>query len=118
MLKFQSSLRRLIKMTQPHSFSPPTSNYNPSQELVLIVDANNNPIGQATRQEMRQHNLIHRSTFNIIANSSNLIYVQKRTKTKDIFPGYYDPAPGGVILASEADDLLGVISISEHSKRA
>lgn len=27
--------------------------------------------------------------------------MQRRVETKDIFPGYFDPAPGGVILASE-----------------
>jgi 8-oxo-dGTP pyrophosphatase MutT (NUDIX family) len=28
--------------------------------------------------------------------------VQKRTLTKDIYPGFYDPATGGVVLAGES----------------
>lgn len=108
MIRSQNYLHRLINMSRPPKFSPLSSSYNPSQELVLIVDLQNNPTSQTTRHEMRQQNLIHRSTYNIISNSQNQIYVQKRTLTKDIFPGYYDPAPGGVILASEANDSLAV----------
>ena len=35
-------------------------------------------------------------------NSRGELCVQKRTDTKDVFPGYYDIAAGGVVLAGEA----------------
>jgi 8-oxo-dGTP pyrophosphatase MutT (NUDIX family) len=37
-----------------------------------------------------------------VFNSGGELYVQKRTMTKDVFPGYYDIAAGGVVLAGES----------------
>ncbi|MGQ4808033.1 putative Nudix hydrolase YfcD [Candidatus Entotheonellaceae bacterium PAL068K] len=73
----------------------------PADEIVTIVDAHNTVIGTAPRREMRAHNLPHRSTYVLVFNSQAQLYVQKRSLTKDLFPGYYDPATGGVVLAGE-----------------
>lgn len=70
-------------------------------EVVVIVDENNSEIGTATRFEMRRQNLIHRASYILVFNSSGALFVQKRTKTKDIYPGYYDIAAGGVVQADE-----------------
>ena len=75
---------------------------DPNNEIVAIVDENNNVVGSAARRDMRAQNLCHRSTYILVFNSQGDVYVQKRTKIKDIFPGYYDPAAGGVVLAGES----------------
>ena len=75
---------------------------DPGDEIVAIVDADNNVVGSAPRREMRAKRLPHRSTYILVFNSRGEIYVQKRTRTKDVFPGYYDPAAGGVVLAGES----------------
>jgi 8-oxo-dGTP pyrophosphatase MutT (NUDIX family) len=36
-----------------------------------------------------------------VFNSGGELYVQKRTLTKDVFPGFFDVAAGGVVLAGE-----------------
>lgn len=46
-----------------------TNKVQKPQELVAIVDEQNNVIGQATRQEMRSQNAIHRCSFTIVSNS-------------------------------------------------
>ena len=73
-----------------------------ADEIVAIVDEHNNVVGAAPRREMRAQRLPHRSTYILVFNSQGALYVQKRTMTKDVFPGYYDPATGGVVLASES----------------
>jgi isopentenyldiphosphate isomerase len=88
----------------PFRFAPLSAHYLPAQEQVLLVDADNNPIGSASRQQMRAEKLWHRSSFIFILDPDDSLYVQRRTLTKDVFPGYFDPAPGGVIQASEASD--------------
>jgi 8-oxo-dGTP pyrophosphatase MutT (NUDIX family) len=75
---------------------------NPADEIVAIVDAENRVVGSALRRDMRQHRLLHRSTYILIFNSCGDLCVQKRTATKDVFPGYYDIAAGGVVLAGES----------------
>jgi len=72
-----------------------------ADEIVSIVDESNNVVGAVPRREMRARHLPHRSTYILVFNSQGELYVQKRTMTKDVFPGYYDIAAGGVVLAGE-----------------
>ncbi|MBM3223921.1 MAG: NUDIX hydrolase YfcD [Candidatus Tectomicrobia bacterium] len=75
---------------------------SPADEIVAIVDEHNNLIGSAPRHVMRAQRLPHRSTYILVFNTAGELYVQKRTMSKDVFPGYYDPAAGGVVLAGES----------------
>jgi len=77
---------------------------NPENEVVLIVDLDNNETGSAPRHKMRTKGLPHRAAYILVFNSSGELFVQKRTMTKDIYPGYYDIATGGVVLAGESYD--------------
>jgi 8-oxo-dGTP pyrophosphatase MutT (NUDIX family) len=72
-----------------------------AEELVTIVDETNNKIGAVDRRVMRADRLTHRATYILVFNSEGEIYVQKRTPIKDVFPGFYDVAAGGVVLAGE-----------------
>jgi isopentenyldiphosphate isomerase len=71
-------------------------------EIVTIVDDQNNVVGSAPRFRMRAEGLPHRATYILVFNTAGDLYVQKRTMTKDIYPGYYDVATGGVVLAGES----------------
>ena len=75
---------------------------NSADEIVALVDEQNNVIGAIPRREMRAKRLLHRSTYILVFNARSELYVQKRTMTKDVFPGYFDPATGGVVLAGES----------------
>jgi 8-oxo-dGTP pyrophosphatase MutT (NUDIX family) len=70
-------------------------------EIVVVVDENNNVVGKAPRYIMRNRGLAHRATYILVFNWNGELFVQKRTPTKDIYPGYYDVATGGVVLAGE-----------------
>jgi 8-oxo-dGTP pyrophosphatase MutT (NUDIX family) len=72
-----------------------------ADEIVVIVDEHNQVVGAAPRREMRAKRLAHRSTYILVFNPRGELYVQKRTLTKDVFPGYFDVAAGGVVLAGE-----------------
>jgi len=74
---------------------------NPAEELVAIVDRDNTPIGAVSRRIMRQQRLIHRASYILVFNRKGELFIQKRTLTKDIYPGYWDVAAGGVVLAGE-----------------
>ncbi len=85
-----------------------------ADEIVTIVDAHNNVVGVAPRWQMRAHNLPHRSTYILVFNPRGELYVQKRTMTKDVFPGYYDPVAGGVVLAGESYEQGAVRELEEE----
>ncbi|HID98025.1 MAG TPA: NUDIX domain-containing protein [Thermodesulfobacteriaceae bacterium] len=74
---------------------------NPSDELVTIVDEDNNEICRVARRVMRNGNLTHRASYVIVYNSRGELFVMKRTSGKDIYPGCYEIAAGGVVLAGE-----------------
>jgi 8-oxo-dGTP pyrophosphatase MutT (NUDIX family) len=63
---------------------------------------------------MRAGNLPHRATYILVFNSRGELYVQKRTERKDVFPGYYDVAAGGVILAEESYEEGAVRELEEE----
>lgn len=87
---------------------------NPADEIVALVDGRNSVVGATTRREMRARNLLHRSTYILVFNSHGALYVQKRTMTKDVFPGYYDPATGGVVLSGESYELSAERELAEE----
>ncbi|UCG13924.1 MAG: NUDIX hydrolase YfcD [Deltaproteobacteria bacterium] len=73
-----------------------------ADELVTIVDQENIELGAVPRAEMRAGRLRHRATYILVFNSQGDLFVQKRTSSKDVFPGYYDVAAGGVVLEGES----------------
>ena len=84
------------------SSSGPMVNPNLSpQELVVIVDEHNAIISNVPRAVMRKEGLIHRATYILVFSSDGRLFVQDRTTTKDIFPGYHDLCAGGVVVAGE-----------------
>lgn len=73
-------------------------------ELVDVVDESDRVIGQAARRDVRRKNLRHRSVYVLVFNSTGQLFVHRRTLSKDVFPGYWDVAVGGVVKAGESYD--------------
>lgn len=74
----------------------------PADEEVAVVDRHNTVIGCAPRARMRSEKLIHRATYILVINDAEDLFVHQRTLGKDIYPGYFDIAAGGVVLAGES----------------
>jgi len=75
-----------------------------SDELVDVVDESDRVVTQATRRQVRAENLRHRSVYVFVFNSTGQLFVHRRTQNKDVFPGYWDVAVGGVLGAGEDYD--------------
>ncbi len=86
----------------------------PEDEIVTIVDENNMVVAAMRRREMRSQRLPHRASYVLVFNSRSQLYVQKRTMTKDIYPGYYDLAAGGVVLADESYEACAKRELGEE----
>lgn len=87
---------------------------NPAEEIVQIVDEQNQDVAQVSRRVMREGGLVHRACYILVFNRSREIFVQKRTMTKDIYPGYLDVATGGVVLAGESYELSAKRELAEE----
>jgi isopentenyldiphosphate isomerase len=75
---------------------------DPADELVDVVDDEDRVVGRRTRAEIRRDNLTHRSVYVLVFNGTGDLFVHRRTATKDVYPGYYDVAIGGVVGAGES----------------
>ncbi len=84
------------------------------QEMVVIVDENNMVTGSAPRAIMRKEGLTHRAAYILVFDSHGRLFVQERTLTKDIFPGYYDLCTGGVVLAGEKYEKSALRELEEE----
>ena len=87
---------------------------NPADEVVIIVDRANNIVGSATRRTMRAERLPHRCSYILVFNSRGELQVQKRTTIKDIYPGYWDPAAGGVMQVGETYEESAAREVAEE----
>jgi isopentenyldiphosphate isomerase len=88
--------------------------YDPDGEIVQIVDEDDREIGAMARRLMREQRLIHRASYILVFNRAGELFVQKRTQSKDIYPGYWDVAAGGVVLAGESYEESARRELSEE----
>jgi 8-oxo-dGTP pyrophosphatase MutT (NUDIX family) len=72
-----------------------------SDELVDIVDDDDNVISTVTRSEMRAARLQHRSVGIAVMSTDGRLLIHRRSDTKDIWPGWWDIAAGGVVASGE-----------------
>ena len=73
-----------------------------ADELVDVVDERDVVVAVATRREMRAGHLRHRSVFVLVRNSAGDVLVHRRSEDKDVWPGRWDLAAGGVLASGES----------------
>lgn len=76
----------------------------PSAELVDVVDDDDRVVRTVTRAEMRANRLQHRAASIAVFGSDARLLVHRRADTKDVWPGMWDLAAGGVVAAGEEYD--------------
>jgi isopentenyl-diphosphate delta-isomerase type 1 len=72
-----------------------------SQEIYDVVDADDRIIGKATRREIHEKGLLHRSVHILVFNSEGKLFLQKRSLDKDENPGYWDTSSAGHVDSGE-----------------
>ncbi len=67
-----------------------------AQEPVEEVDEDGRPLRVVSRAEMRARNLRHRAVYVLVVDSRGRLLVHRRAGWKDVWPGRWDVAFGGV----------------------
>ncbi|MFM8389113.1 MAG: NUDIX hydrolase [Actinomycetota bacterium] len=75
-----------------------------AMELVDIIDANDRVIDTVPRSVMRGNVLRHRAVFIVVRDSAGRVLIHRRSEHKDIWPGWWDMAIGGVVASGESYD--------------
>ncbi|MFI8998039.1 NUDIX hydrolase [Streptomyces sp. NPDC053542] len=91
-------------MTDQQPEQPASQQPRNADEILDIVDEQDRVVGQAPRGEAYARRLRHRSTFILVRDAQDRIFVHRRTAQKLIFPSHYDLFVGGVVGAGESYD--------------
>ena len=73
-------------------------------EILDVVDEKDRVVGRAGRNEIHARKLPHRSTHLLIFNSKEEVFIQKRSVTKDEFPGKWGSSVSGHVDSGEGYD--------------
>lgn len=71
-------------------------------EYLDIVDEQDKVKGKDTRENVHALYEIHRGVHVFVVNSKGEILLQKRSKNKDYYPGFYDASVGAQVLSGES----------------
>ena len=63
-------------------------------EMFDVVDEDDNVIGQKTRKEVHNSNLLHRGVHILVFNSKEEVLLEKRSMSKDKYPGMWGDVAG------------------------
>lgn len=75
-----------------------------SEEYLEIVDENDRVIGKALRRVVHEQGSRHRATHIFIFNSRGQLFLQKRSRLKDMHPGQWDSSAAGHVDPEESYD--------------
>ena len=86
-----------------------------ADELVALYDPSGAVIGAVPRRRMRAERLWHATTGVLVRSlDGDRVFVHRRTRTKDVFPGMLDVWAGGVVGAGESPDVAAVRELAEE----
>ena len=73
-------------------------------EIFDIVNENDEVIGKASRDECHKKGHVHRSVLFFIMDDKKRVFVNKRSSTKDFYPGYWSIVLGGHVSSGDTYD--------------
>jgi isopentenyl-diphosphate delta-isomerase type 1 len=85
-----------------------------SEEIFDVVDENDECVGQCTRRKVHELGLRHRAVHVLVFNASGDIFLQKRSMTKDCFPGTWDSSASGHLAPGESYEQCAIREAGEE----
>jgi isopentenyl-diphosphate delta-isomerase len=85
-----------------------------SDEIFDVVDKSDRVIGREARAEVHRRGLLHRAVHVLVFNSRGELFLQKRSKAKDTFPGAWDSSSSGHLCCGEEYDACAVRELQEE----
>jgi isopentenyl-diphosphate Delta-isomerase len=85
-----------------------------NDEVFDVCDECDQVIGQNTRTEVHRLGLMHRAVHVLVFNARGEVFLQKRSMTKDTFPGAWDSSASGHVDSGEDYDACAVRELREE----
>ncbi len=85
-----------------------------SEEIFDIVNDLDEVIGQQPRREVHRLGLRHRAVHVLVFNARGELFLQKRSMSKDTFPGAWDSSASGHLDSGETYDVCALRELREE----
>lgn len=85
-----------------------------SEEIFDVVNDRDEVVGQTPRSEVHRRRLMHRAVHVLVFNSRGELFLQKRSMSKDCFPGAWDSSASGHLDTGEDYDTCSVREVREE----
>jgi isopentenyl-diphosphate delta-isomerase type 1 len=85
-----------------------------SEEIFDVVDERDEVIGQLPRRVVHRDGHKHRAVHVLVFNSLGQVFLQKRSMTKDTFPGVWDSSASGHLDTGEEYDACAARELGEE----
>jgi isopentenyl-diphosphate delta-isomerase type 1 len=85
-----------------------------NDEIFDVVNERDEVIGQQRRSEVHRLGLRHRAVHVLIFNQRGEVFLQKRSMSKDTFPGAWDSSASGHVDSGESYDVCAVREVREE----
>ena len=85
-----------------------------SEEIFDVVNDRDEVIGCAPRSEVHRRKLNHRAVHVLVFNAAGELFLQKRSMSKDTFPGAWDSSASGHLDCGEDYDACAVREVREE----
>jgi len=83
-------------------------------EVFDVVDEQDRVIGQAPRSEVHARGLRHRAVHVLVFNAAGAVFLQQRSRRKDLAPGLWDSSCSGHLDTGEGYDAAAVRELGEE----
>lgn len=84
-------------------------------ELVEVVDLDGGVLDVVPRWRVRREGLRHRCTYVVVVNAGDEVLVHRRAPWKDVYPGWWDLAFGGVCAVGEGWEVSARRELAEEA---
>ncbi|MHB1128748.1 MAG: NUDIX domain-containing protein [Ilumatobacteraceae bacterium] len=86
----------------------------PIAEQIQHISPDGVVLGLVSRVRMRAENLCHRAVFVVVLSGDGCLLVHRRSESKDLWPGWWDIAVGGVVIGDELYEVAALRELDEE----
>lgn len=86
----------------------------PDAEQIQHIGPDGSVLGLVSRAQMRAENLCHRAVFVVVLSGDGCLLVHRRSASKDLWPGWWDIAVGGVVVGDESYEVAALRELNEE----
>ncbi len=108
------TLEQWVDLARAYDDHPLKDNPQQGDEWFDVVDENDEVQRQATRDEVHRDKLLHRAVHMFVFNKRKELFLQKRSRLKDVHPGDWDSSAAGHLNAGEGYDVSAVRELDEE----